>query len=90
MAELERRKMQEMFSSVERPGCLPEFLVDFGSPLERTLSHASRMNTGLIVLGVRRAEPITTRFRASLPYRLILEAHCPVLTVKQSHAGAQS
>jgi len=85
LAEPLRQEMQSIFSSHIDPRCRAEFVVDFGDTVERILAHAQTGNADLIGLGVRQAGELTTHFRNTVAYRVVLQAHCPVLTSR--HPG---
>ena len=59
-----------------------EFVMDFGDTAERILAHAESARAELVGLGVRRAAEITTHFRNTVAYRVLLGAHCPVVTTR--------
>lgn len=80
LAEPLRKEMQSIFSSCIDPRCRAEFVIDFGDTVERILAHAKTGRADLIGMGVRRAGEITTHFRNTVAYRVVLQAHCPVLT----------
>jgi nucleotide-binding universal stress UspA family protein len=83
LAEPLRQEMRKIFQSQIDPRSPAEFVIDFGATAERILTHAKDTNADLIGLGVRRAPEITTHFRNTVAYQVVLGAHCPVLT---SHA----
>jgi nucleotide-binding universal stress UspA family protein len=84
LAEPLRQEMKSIFSSHIDPRCPAEFVVDFGDTAERILAHAQHGNADLIGMGVRVAGEVTTHFRNTVAYRVVLEAHCPVLTSRQA------
>jgi nucleotide-binding universal stress UspA family protein len=84
LAEPLRKEMQDVFASHMDPHCLAEFIIDFGDTAERILAHAESGRADLIGLGVRKAGEITTHFRNTVAYRVVLQAHCPVLTARYS------
>ena len=84
LAEPLRKEMQNIFSSHIDPRCPAEFVIDFGDTVERILAHAETGRADLIGLGVRKAGEITTHFRNTVAYRVVLQAHCPVLTARYS------
>ena len=84
LAEPLRQEMQDIFSPHIDPRCSAEFIIDFGDTAERILSHAETGRADLIGLGVRKAGEITTHFRNTVAYRVVLQAHCPVLTSRYS------
>lgn len=57
-------------------------VIDFGDAAERILAHVETVKANLIGLGVRRAGEITTHFPHTVAYRVLLGAHCPVLTAR--------
>ena len=76
--------MQNIFASHMDPDCPAEYTIDSGDAAERILAHAESGRADLIGLGVRRAGEITTHFRNTVAYRVVLQAHCPVLTSRHS------
>lgn len=83
-AESLRSAMQRMFGSQIDPRCTVRLVVEAGDPTERILAQARAENVDLIGFGVRKAGEITTHFRNTVPYKVVLESECPVLT---SHFG---
>ncbi len=77
--------MQRMFCPKIDPRCKVKLVVEAGDPVERILAHSRADKADLIGFGVRKAGQISTHFRNSVPYKVVLEAECPVLT---SHLGA--
>jgi nucleotide-binding universal stress UspA family protein len=84
LAEPLRKEMQNIFASHMDPRSPAEFMIDFGDAAERILAHAETGRADLIGLGVRKAGEITTHFRNTVAYRVVLQAHCPVLTARYS------
>jgi len=84
LAEPLRKEMQNIFSPHIDPGCSVEFIIDFGDTAERILAHAESGRADLIGLGVRMAGEVTTHLRNTVAYRVVLQAHCPVLTARYS------
>jgi nucleotide-binding universal stress UspA family protein len=60
--------------------CIPEFQISRISTAEEVLAQA-RDTSALLVLGVQPATYLGRHLHTSLPYRLLAEAFCPVLTV---------
>ncbi len=75
-----RKEMMRIFSPQISPGCEADFLIDAGDASEKILAHARERNVDLIGFGVRKAAEITTHFRNTVAYRVLLNATCPVLT----------
>jgi nucleotide-binding universal stress UspA family protein len=84
LAEPLRSEMQNIFTSHMDPHCRAEYVIDFGDAAERILAHAESGRADLIGLGVRKAGEITTHFRNTVAYRVVLQARCPVLTCRHS------
>jgi nucleotide-binding universal stress UspA family protein len=82
LAEPLRQEMQKIFYPHIDPRSPAEFVIDFGDTGERILAHAESGKANLIGLGVRRAAEITPHFRNTVAYRVLLGAHCPVLTTR--------
>ena len=78
------RRCRTSFLPIWIRDCPAEFIIDFGDTAERILAHAESGRADLIGLGVRKAGQITTHFRNTVAYRVVLQAHCPVLTARHS------
>ena len=69
--------------------CKPECKLMHGSPSHGILDAARELQSDLIVLGARHPEP--ARINSHLPWataaRVIAEAHCPVLTVREGESN---
>jgi nucleotide-binding universal stress UspA family protein len=89
MAEPLRHEMQNTFSPHIDPRFPAEFIIDFGDTAERILAHAETGRADLIGLGVRKVGEITTHFRNTVAYRVVLQAQCPVLTARHSNTTRQ-
>jgi nucleotide-binding universal stress UspA family protein len=79
---------QQLMSVVPTEACLwqkPECILKYGLPSANILEVAQQMHADLIVLGARHPEP--AKINSHLPWataaRVIAEAECPVLTVRQ-------
>src|SRR5947209_13656986 len=70
--------------------CEPAFILAYGQPAARILEAAQGFHPDIIVLGARHPEP--ARINSHLPWdtaaRVIAEATCPVLTVRQEEQYA--
>jgi nucleotide-binding universal stress UspA family protein len=83
------RELAQQLNSVVPPEvCLwrnPVCVLKYGLPSANILEVAQQMRAGLIVLGARHPEP--AKINSHLPWataaRVIAEAECPVLTVRQ-------
>ena len=79
---------QQLMSVMPPEACLwqkPECILKYGLPSVNILEVAQQMHADLIVLGARHPEP--AKINSHLPWataaRVIAEAECPVLTVRQ-------
>jgi nucleotide-binding universal stress UspA family protein len=86
LAEPLRQEMRDIFVPQISPRCHAEFVIDFGDAAERILAHAQMRNAELIGMEVRKAAEITTHFRNTVAYRVVLGAKCPVLTFRAEKA----
>ncbi len=62
--------------------CEPEAVVESGSPAEAILKTALDRQADLIVLGVRRTANFPGHLPPATAYKVVCQAHCPVLTVR--------
>lgn len=62
--------------------CEPELAVHFGPRAERILAAAEQDGADLIVMGVRRTAHFPGHLPPATAYRVVRQAHCPVLTVQ--------
>lgn len=62
--------------------CDPEFLVEFGDPAESILRVADARSAELVVLGIRRLATFAGHLPPATAYKVVCQAHCPVLTVR--------
>jgi nucleotide-binding universal stress UspA family protein len=79
-----RSAMRRMFCPQIDPRCEVKLIVEAGDPVELILANALAGKVDLIGFGVRKAGEISTHFRSTVAYKVVLEAECPVLT---SHFG---
>lgn len=65
--------------------CHPKCYVEYGPPTDRILEFAKKQQSGLIVLGVRPLQKYvtsTSHFIETMTYQIVIQAPCPVLTVR--------
>jgi nucleotide-binding universal stress UspA family protein len=62
----------------------PETVVEHGDPAARILALANQTSADLIVLGVRSTSRVlvTSHFEKTIAHRIVVDAPCPVLTVR--------
>ena len=81
--EMLREQMRKLFCPQIDPRCRLEVIVDPGHPAEKILDYAKARQVDLIGLGVRPAGPLmSSHFRQTVTYKVVLEAECPVLTCR--------
>lgn len=59
----------------------PGFMVKRGDPAEAILTAARELDADLIVIGVHRPIALGTHGARGVAYKVVCEAHCPVMTV---------
>jgi nucleotide-binding universal stress UspA family protein len=86
LRELFIRKLEELVPPEAEAWCQTELRVEFGEPDEVILRLANDPQaadgTDLIVLGVRKAANFPGHLPPATAYKVVCQAHCPVLTVR--------
>lgn len=82
VAERMREQMQETFGPQLSSKCKPHFVVEFGNVAKRILSAADYYKSDLIGMGVREGNELVAHLRSTAAYRVVIDAECPVLTVR--------
>ena len=81
-----RQFFTERLESMLPPGsdlwCYPEFIVSFGSPVERILETCQSVEADLLVLGIRGGGTAIGHLPQVRAYQLVCQTTCPVLTVR--------
>jgi nucleotide-binding universal stress UspA family protein len=78
-------QLQDLVSPEAELWCRPEAIVQHGDPAEQILAAAKQCGADLIVLGVRgmdRMAGAATRMDRAVSYHVVVNARCPVLTVR--------
>ena len=78
-------QLQELVPAEAELWCRPEAMVQYGDPAEQILAAANQCGADLIVLGVRgldRLAGAATRVDRAIAYQVVVNARCPVLTVR--------
>ena len=78
-------KLRQLVPQEAELWCEPACLVEQGEPTEKILDVAKRRNADLIVLGARPAKGMlaaATHLNAGTVHKVVLQAKCPVLTVR--------
>jgi nucleotide-binding universal stress UspA family protein len=84
LAEPLRKDLESVYSPYIHEPCKPDFVIDFGDPVERVLALAEFRDVDLIAMAPRNAPEFVTHFRKTVTYRVVLGATCPVLTYRAS------
>jgi nucleotide-binding universal stress UspA family protein len=77
------RELNKLVPDEARAFMEPSSYVELGEVRERILEHAKAHRIDLIVVGPRSIEKVRMPFGRGLTYRLIAEAECPVMTLRQ-------
>ena len=84
-SEREQQALQDLEMLVPRDAklaCRPRFKVEFGKAAERIVQAARDVNATLVVVGARRAGPLTSHLPWLTVSKIIREAECGVLVVR--------
>jgi nucleotide-binding universal stress UspA family protein len=78
------RQMKQLVPLEAEAWCKPQYLAEIGEPAQKILQVAELSKADLIVLGVKRVYRAlgVTHNPWTIAYKIIAEAHCPVLTVR--------
>ena len=74
--------MNRLLTDELRERCAPEFVVGYGPPADELLRVGHERQADLVVLGIRRRNPIDLAVFGSTAQRLIRDGACAVLTVR--------
>jgi len=77
------KKLAELLPSDAKDFCQPEIIVEVGDPDLEVIGYAEKERPDLIVLGLPHDKKFSTHFAAGVTYRVISQAPCPVLTVRE-------
>jgi nucleotide-binding universal stress UspA family protein len=75
-------RMSELLTDEVRRGSAPEFVVVHGQPADEVIRIVYERQVDVVVLGIRRRNPIDLAVFGSTAQRLIREGACTVLTVR--------
>ena len=65
-----------------REFCDPRTYIAVGRAHEQILEHIREQSIDLLVLGIRKTSHLSMEMRTSGAFRLIVDAECPVLTIR--------
>jgi nucleotide-binding universal stress UspA family protein len=66
-----------------RAFCDPKTFVAIGGAHDRIIEHIRDNSIDLLVLSIRRASHLMMEMRTSGVFRIIVDAECPVLTIRR-------
>lgn len=84
-SEREQQALQDLEMLVPRDAkfaCRPRFKVEFGKAAEQIVRAAREVNASLVVVGARRAGPLTSHLPWLTLSKIIREAECGVLVIR--------
>ena len=82
MVEYFTKQLRELLPAEAEMWCEPEIIVEFGDPADIILKVARDAQAEVIALGVRRAGTFPGHLPPATAYKVVCQAHCPVLTVR--------
>ncbi len=82
--DLFRASLQKLVPQAALDWCTPKYTVTTGSAAEQILDLASVEKPDLIVLGVHRALHFQSQSFAGIAYRVLADAPCPVVTLRDA------
>jgi nucleotide-binding universal stress UspA family protein len=65
-----------------REFCDPRTFVAVGNAHDKILEHIGKQSTDLLVLGIRKTSHLSMETRTSAAFRIIVDAACPVMTIR--------
>ena len=75
-------QLRELVPVATKMYCKVEVRVVFGKPTEQILRIAKETNAELIVMGAKARKSLAGNVPHTKAYRVVCEAHCPVLTIR--------
>jgi nucleotide-binding universal stress UspA family protein len=82
MVEYFTKQLRDLLPAEADMWCEPEIIVEFGDPADVILQAAREARAEVIALGVRRAGTFPGHLPPATAYKVVCQAHCPVLTVR--------
>ncbi len=76
------KRLRELVPPGSDLWCDPEYVVEFGSSADRILKVAADQKADLVIMGVRRSANFPGHLPPATAYKVVCQAHCPVLTVR--------
>ena len=83
-------RLSELLTHEIRVRCDPELVVGYGTPADEVIRLVHERQIDLVVLGIRRRNPIDLAVFGSTTQRLIRDGACVVLTVRTLEPGREA
>jgi nucleotide-binding universal stress UspA family protein len=77
------KALEALVPQQAREFCDPRTFVAVGKAHDRILEHIRERSIDLLVLGIRRTSLLSMEMRTSGAFRIIVDAECPVLTIRR-------
>jgi nucleotide-binding universal stress UspA family protein len=77
------RALDRLVPEQAKEFCDPRTYVAVGGALDQILKHIRERSIDLLVLGIRKSSHLGMEMRTSRAFQIIVEAECPVLTIRQ-------
>jgi nucleotide-binding universal stress UspA family protein len=77
------RSLDNLVPQQVREFCDPRTFVAVGKAHDRILEHIRERSIDLLVLGIRKTSHLSMEMRTSGAFRIIVDAECPVLTIRR-------
>ena len=77
------KELQKLIPEGAPLWCEPQVVVAEGDPAEEIVGFAERDNADIIVLGLPKEKAFSNHFRTGVTYKVVSNAPCPVLTVRE-------
>ncbi len=74
--------LDSLVPQLAREFCDPRTFVAFGKAHDKILEHIKERSIDLLVLGIRKSSHLSMEMRTSGAFRIIVDAACPVLTIR--------
>lgn len=82
LVEFFTKRLHDLLPGEAEMWCEPDIKVEFGEPADTILKVAGDTKSELIALGVRRTGTFPGHLPPATAYKVVCQAHCPVLTVR--------
>lgn len=77
------RALDQVVPQEARDFCDPRTFVEAGDAHDQILAHIKEYSVDLLLLGIRKTSHVDLEMRTSRAFQIIVDAQCPVLTIRQ-------